>query len=476
MEQKKNKNKKEYTLSEFRKEARIPLILAKRMIAWGEVKAERALDGTIKISEEEVSKAERLLGNPIRKVKYFLKALGPGVIIGAADDDPSGIGTYSSVGAKFGFSTLWMAVWLLPIMVAVQEICARIGIITNKGLAEVLQKYYHRRIIMAAVILLVIANIVNIGADLGAMAASLQMISGINFYLAAVAFAAVIVLLEVFIHYRSYVKFLKWLTLSVFAYVIVGIIIHPDWSAILGETFIPEIHFSKEYLFAIVAIFGTTISPYLFFWQTSGEVEENGSEKNKLRSLPERVGKMRVDVGVGALLANVVFFFIVLTTAQVLFKNGINNIESAQQAAETLRPLAGQYAYLLFALGIIGTGLLAIPILASSGAYALAELFKWKGSLELKFSQARGFYLVIAFSVIVGLLLNLVGINPIRALYYAAFLNGIVVLPLMVLIMKVGNNHEIMNGETHPKWVKFFGWLGVIFMAGAVATTVILQI
>ncbi|MFA6973782.1 MAG: divalent metal cation transporter [Parcubacteria group bacterium] len=464
------------TLSEFRREVGIPLILAKKLIVWGEIEAEKAVDGTFRVAASEVLVVQDLIKNPMTRLKLFVKALGPGLITGASDDDPGGIGTYSSVGAKFGLAILWMAAWLLPIMLAVQEACARIGIVTNKGLAEVLRKHYGKKVVMGAVILLIIANVANIGADLGAMAASIVMLTQVNFYAAVVFFAIVIIALEILVGYHIYVKFLKWLTLSVFAYIITGFIVHPNWLEVVKNSFVPQIYFNKEYIFAMVAVFGTTITPYLFFWQASEEVEECHKDGKFKKSLVHgRIGKMRTDVGFGMLLANVVFFFIVLTTAQVLFKNGITSIDSAEQAAAALRPFAGDYAFFLFALGIIGTGFLAIPILAASGAYALAELMKWHESLELKFSQAKGFYMVIVVSIIVGSLLNFLHINPIAALYYSAFLNGIIAVPLLIVIMVVGNDPKIMGQETHPAWVKFFGWLAIVFMIIAVVASVYLS-
>ncbi|MFA6184071.1 MAG: divalent metal cation transporter [Parcubacteria group bacterium] len=464
-----------FTLSEFRHKAGIPLILAKKLISWKEVKSVSNDEGIILIAESEVSRAIKLIEKPWIKAYYFFRALGPGFITGASDDDPSGIGTYSSVGAKFGLGIIWMAAWLLPMMMAIQEVCARIGIVTNKGLTGVLQKHYKRKIVISIVTLLIIANVVNIGADLGAMAASLQMLTDINFYAGAIMFALLSIVLEIFIGYHVYVKILKWLAFSVLAYVVTGIIINPDWKEIVSFAFIPKFIFSQEYLFAIVAVFGTSITPYLFFWQTSGEVEENKFHK-KIRKLMNqksdnrhgRIVKMRTDVGTGMILANIVFFFIVLTTAQVLFKNGVTDIQSAQQAAEALRPLAGEHAYLLFAFGIIGTGLLAVPILAGSGAYALAEVMKWREGLDNKFSRAKGFYLVIVFSILVGLSLNFFHVNPITALYYAAFLNGIISLPLLISIMIVGDDKKIMGRETNPIWVKVFGWLAVVFIIGAI--------
>jgi len=466
------------TLSEFRREAGIPLILAKKLIIWGEVNAVKTYDGTLRIANDEVCRIKERLKSPRRKIRYFFRALGPGFITGASDDDPSGIGTYSAVGAKFGFALLWMALWILPMMMAVQEVCARIGIVTNKGLSGVLLKHYRKKIVLGIVSILIIANIINIGADLGAMGASLQMLVGGNFYLWTIGFALVIILCEVFIKYHRYVKFLKWLAISVLAYVITGIIIKPDWLTIWKDAFIPHISFNKEYIFAAIAVFGTTISPYLFFWQASEEVEENkmnGFDHKNKRILHGRIFKMRTDVSTGMILSNVVFFFIVVTTAQVLFSQGITNIDSAEQAAEALRPFAGNLAYLLFAAGIIGTGLLAIPILAGSGAYALSEIFKWKEGLDLKFSRAKGFYLVIIVSVIVGLILNFFHINPIAALFWSAFLNGIIALPLLIVIMVVGDDERIMGKETNPRWVRFFGWLAVIFVALAILAMIVLS-
>ena len=458
------------TLSEFRQKAGIPLVWAKHLALRGQVKAIRAKDGSIRIAESEAVRIKEFVKHPWGKVSLFLKTLGPGLITGASDDDPSGIGTYSSVGAQFGFSILWMAAYLLPIMMAIQEVCARIGIVTRKGLAGVLLEHYRRKVVMGIVVLLIIANVVNIGADIGAMAASLEMLTHCNFSFAAIFFAVLIVLCEIFIPYHLYVKVLKWLTLSVFAYIITGFIVKPDWFNILGDSFIPQINFNEEYIFAMIAVFGTSITPYLFFWQASEEVEEGKLSRLGLDgpAIHRRIRGMRTDVAAGMILANVVFYFIVLTSAQVLFRHGITHIESAEQAAQALKPLAGQYAFLLFACGIIGTGLLAIPVLAGSGAYALAELMEWKEGLEHKFYQAKAFYLVIAFSVIVGLALNFIRINPITALYYSAYLNGIIALPLLVVIMVVGNDAKIMGEETHPKWVSGFGWLSVVFMSLAV--------
>lgn len=466
------------SLSEFRRELGIPLVLAKKMIVWGEIESVRAIDGTLRIAGSEIAVAKKLIGTPIGKARLFLKALGPGLITGASDDDPSGIGTYSAVGASFGLSILWMAVWLLPVMTAVQEVCARIGVVTNKGLAGVIKENYNRKVLLGAVTLLIFANVVNIGADLGAMAAAVGMFSEISFYLVIIFLTAVITMLEIFVQYRYYVKFLKFLSISVLAYVVTGFMIHPDWLNIFKHSFIPRVTLSNEYLFAMVAVFGTTITPYLFFWQASEEVEENKLLKHKShtkKGLFSRISHMRSDVYTGMILANIVFYFIVLTTAQVLFANGVTNIDTAADAARALVPLAGKNAAALFAFGIIGTGLLAIPVLAGSGAYALSEVFEWNEGLEFKFSQAKGFYLIITLSIIFGGLFNFFQINPIAALYWSAFLNGIIAVPLLCLIMKIGDNPVIMGDERHPSWVKFFGWLAVVAMTVAIAVMLLMN-
>lgn len=467
-----------FTVSELRRELGLPLVVIRRLMIWGEIAVTKTVDGTLQISEAEIIRVKELIKNPWIKTRLFLRTLGPGLITGASDDDPSGIGTYSSVGAQFGYALLWMAVWILPLMLAVQESCARIGIVTNKGLAKVLTKHYRKDLVGIIVLLLIIANVVNIGADLGAMAASLRLLVPIEFIAAALFFALLVIAVELFIPYRLYVSILKWLTLAVFAYVITGFVIKPDWITVLKEAVTPEVRFQKEYIFAMVAVLGTTITPYLFFWQTSEEVEDTKIENQKSSKPPkllQRIARMRTDVSTGMILANLVFFFVIMTTASVLFKNGITSIDSAEGAAQALRPLAGDRAYLLFSIGIIGTGLLAVPILAGSGAYALSELMRWREGLGEKIKRARAFYVVIVLSILFGLMLNFVGINPIKALYYSAFLNGVIAVPLLFVIMIVGNDKRIMGSETHPTWVKIFGWLAVAFMAVAVGVSIILQ-
>jgi len=471
-------NKRFYSLSEFRHEVGIPLILARKLIVWGLVEAQRAADGTLKIAESEVIETIDYFKNPWVKTKLFIRALGPGIITGAADDDPSGIGTYSSVGAQFGYGLIWLAPWPLPLMTAVQEACARIGIVTNRGLAGVLLKHYKKWVVGLVVSLLIIANVANIGADIAAMTASIGLLYPVNFTITAIVLTIVIIGIEIAIPYKDYAKFLKWLTLSLFAYLITGFIIHPDWLTVFKSALVPSFEFDKTYLFAILAVFGTTISPYLFFWQTSEEVEENRACEDKHcveHHLNNRIAHMRTDVRTGMIFANLTFFFIVLTTAKVLNQNGIFNIESAEQAALALKPLAGDQAFLLFALGIIGTGLLAVPVLAGSGAYALAEMMNWREGLGQKFSRAKAFYIVIAASILIGLGLNFIGISPMKALYYSAFLNGAISVPLLFVIMVVGNDKRLMGRETHPTWVKVFGWAAFVFAAVALIGVIVLQ-
>lgn len=470
-----------FTIAEFARALGVPLVLGFKLIQWGLIKGIDVIDGTIHVTENGLQEGRQIVKNPYKRISLYWKSLGPGLITGASDDDPSGIATYSSVGAKFGLSLLWMCAWLLPMMMAMQEACARIGIVTNKGLTGVLLTYYKKYIVAIIVMLLVIANVANIGADIGAMAASLQMLINVNFIVASVGFTVLIVLLEIYVPYKKYAQFLKWLSLVLFAYIITAIIIHPNWLLIFKDIFHPRFQFSKEYIFAMVAFFGTTITPYLFFWQASEEVEEGRLEPctahdlRKSSKVTSRIVAMRNDVKSGMIFSQLVTFFIVVTTAEVLFKNGITNIDTAEQAAQALRPLAGNYAYVLFAIGIIGMGIMAVPILAGACSYALTEIFGLKEGLDKKFSQAKAFYLIITCSVIVGMVLNFAGVNPITALYYAAWLNGVIALPLMIVIMIVGNSKRIMGKETHPSWVKIFGWLAVLAMTAGLILTVLLN-
>ena len=404
------------------------------------------------------------------KLKVYLSALGPGLVTGASDDDPSGIGTYSQTGAQFGYAQLWTALFTFPLMTAIQEICARIALQTGGGLADALRKYYPKPVLYFCVVLLFIANTINLGADLGAMAASAQLLLGIPFLVWLIAVTLLSVLLEVFVDYKRYARVLRYLTLSLFAYFLVPFVSPQNWGQTLRDTVIPTLQFDKDYLLNLVAILGTTISPYLFFWQASQEVEEEIDEGKTTVGSRKGVSKvelkwMRTDVVAGMLLSNVVTWFIIATTASTLFQHGIKNIDSAPQAAEALRPIAGDFAYLLFAVGIIGTGLLAVPILAGSAAYAVAETFKLREGLYLKLRQAPGFYGVIAFSTLLGFAMDLIGINPIQALYYTAVLNGIVAPPLLIMIMLIGNNRAIMKSKINGRVSNTLGWITTIAMS-----------
>lgn len=414
------------------------------------------------------------------KIKLFLSKLGPGFITGASDDDPSGIATYSQTGAMFGYSQLWTAIFTFPFMTVIQEMCGRIGIVTGKGLAGVIRKYYSKKILYFSVAILFIANTINIGADLGAMAASIQLIFGLPFYVWLIFITLICLGLQVLIPYKHYAKFLKYLTFSLFAYIICAFLVHQDWGRVLHSTFFPEIKLSKQYLLNIIAILGTTISPYLFFWQADEEVEEE-VEKHQLRSMGNGIPKinyndirdMRFDTIIGMFFSNLVMFFIILTSASTLGLNGITNIETASDAAQALRPIAGELSYILFALGVIGTGLLAVPVLAGSCGYAIAETFKWKEGLYKKFEKASGFYLIIAIATLSGLFINLTPIPPFKLLYYTAILNGICAPPLMFLIMRISSNKKIMGNYTNGRFSKVLGWFVTFLMTIASLSLVV---
>jgi NRAMP (natural resistance-associated macrophage protein)-like metal ion transporter len=417
--------------------------------------------------EQDVNRAGKL-----GKLQVYLRSLGPGLITGAADDDPSGIGTYSQTGAQFGYAQLWMALFSFPLMAAVQEICARIGLQTGAGVAENIRKHYPRPLLYVCVSLLVVANTINLGTDLGAMAAAGQLLLGIPFLVWLAVMTLLSVTLEVFVNYKRYARVLRILTFSLFAYVFVVFVVPQDWGQTLRNTFIPSIQFTPEYLLNIVAILGTTISPYLFFWQANEEVEEEIDEGKTSEAARQGITRtelkwMRTDVTAGMLFSNVIMWFIIVTTASTLFRNGITAIDSAPKAAEALRPIAGQFAYILFAAGIIGTGLLAVPILAGSAAYAVAETFNLREGLYLKLRQAHGFYGVIALSTLVGAGINLLGINPIQALYYTAVLNGVIAPPLLVMIMLISGNRQIMHDNVNGRVSRTLGWLTTLLMGVA---------
>ena len=416
--------------------------------------------------------------------KSFLSRLGPGFITGASDDDPSGIGTYSQTGAIFGYSQLWLALWTLPFMIAVQEMCGRIGLVTGKGIAGVIRRHYSKRLLFIAVFLLLVANTVNIGADLGAMASAAQLLVPVPFAALVLIMTVVTLLMEIFITYKTYATYLKYLTLSLFAYFFVAFVVTQDWGAVLVNTLVPHLSLTPEYLMNLVAVLGTTISPYLFFWQADEEVEEEVAE-GKLRAMGVGTPKicdgdiraMQVDTCVGMGFSNLVTFFIIMTTASTLHAHGITTITSAAQAAEALRPLAGDFAFALFALGIIGTGLLAVPVLAGSASYAVSEAFKWREGLSLKLEKAHGFYGVITIATLLGLLVNFTPISPFTMLYYTAVLNGVIAPPLMIMILVIANNRKIMGERVNSARANFFGVIitAVMGVAGMALLTSFLQ-
>lgn len=408
------------------------------------------------------------------RLKKILKSIGPGFITGASDDDPSGIATYSQTGAKFGYSQLWISLFSLPFMIVVQEMCARIGIVTGKGLAGVIKTHYGKKLLFSIVLVLIIVNCVNIGADLAAMASSAQTLLGLPYLFWLLAFTVITLLLEIFVSYRSYAKVLKYFTFALFAYVITAFMVHQDWGKVFTSTFIPHITFSKDFLFSVVAVLGTTISPYLFFWQADEEVEEEVLH-HKLRLTGKAVPKvsvhdissMRTDTVIGMIFSNLVMFFVILTTASTLGIHSITDIQTADQAAQALKPFAGNFAFLLFSLGIIGTGMLAVPVLAGSASYAFAEAMNWKRGLFRKYSQARGFYGIIILSTCIGAALTFFGIPPFTMLYYAAVLNGLAAPILIFMIIRIGSNHGIMGKYQNKKISTIFGW--IIFASMSIA-------
>jgi NRAMP (natural resistance-associated macrophage protein)-like metal ion transporter len=403
----------------------------------------------------------------------LLKVLGPGLITGASDDDPSGIATYSQVGAQFGYGLSWVMLFSWPLMCAIQEISARIGRVTGRGIAGNLRHHYPRGIGFAIVLLVVVANVINLGADLGAMGAALKLLIGGPDLLYVAGFGVISVLLETFSRYSRYVSVLKWLTLSLFAYVAVALVVHLPWGLVGHSLIVPRITWSAAYLTAVVAILGTTISPYLFFWQAEEEVEEV-KERPKARPLerapeqaPAEFARIRVDTYVGMGLSNAVALFIILTTAATLNAHGVTDIQTSAQAAEALRPIAGRLAFFVFALGIIGTGLLALPVLAGSSAYALGETFGWHVGLARKPNRAKAFYGCIAAATLIGVLLNFSPIDPIKALFWSAVVNGVVAAPVMVLMMLMGSNRKVMGDFRLSPGLRLVGWFSTLVMAVA---------
>jgi NRAMP (natural resistance-associated macrophage protein)-like metal ion transporter len=409
--------------------------------------------------------------NPVKKVG---RILGPGFITGASDDDPSGIGTYALAGASLGLQTLWMALLTFPLMAAVQNTCARVGIISGEGLAGVLRSHYPRWILYASVALLFLANTINVGADLGAIADAVHSISGVQAVWLVAPVALGILALQIFGSYRLIANTFKWLTLALLAYVVDAFLVHPDAAETLRATVVPTFSLDPTYVTTVVAILGTTISPYLFFWQSSEEVEEQIAmgRKTKQSRRGASIGELRysaIDVNVGMAFSNVVMYFIILATALTLFKSGKTDIKSAADAAEALKPLVGDFAGILFAAGMIGAGLLAVPILSGSAAYAIAEAFGWKSGLDTNWSRAKPFYAVIVVATLAGVAMNFMGINPIDALFYSAVLNGIVAPPLLVMVMLAARNPKVMGKQTIGPLLTALGWVATVGMFLALA-------
>jgi NRAMP (natural resistance-associated macrophage protein)-like metal ion transporter len=410
------------------------------------------------------------------QVRRLLGQLGPGLITGAADDDPSGIATYCQTGAQYGYGLLWTMPMMLPMMVAVQETCARIGMVTGRGLAGTIRAEYSRVVLNVAVGLLLVANVINLGADLGAMAAAARLLIPAPYLLLTVLFAVASIALEVLVPYQQYTRYLKWLAVSLFAYILTGLVVHQNWPLVLRDTLVPQVQLGFPFLMILVALLGTTISPYMFFWQASEEVEdeiargavpairERRAGRQSPAIGPSDVRRMRADTWGGMAFSQVTSWFIILTTAGSLHAAGLTNITSADQAASALEPLvhtfphAGTIAKAIFAVGILALGLLAVPVFAASASYAMAETFGWREGLSLTFKQAPQFYGVIILATLAGLAFNLVGINPIQALVVAAVVNGVAAAPLILLILLIGNNRHIMGTYVNGRLTNVVCW------------------
>lgn len=390
------------------------------------------------------------------KFRRFLKILGPGLITGAADDDPSGIATYSQTGAQFGYGQLWMSLFMLPLQISVQEACARIGAVTGKGLVAVIKEHYSKKVVYAVCILVLVANTINIGADLGAMAAAAQLVLPVNFVFWCLLFTVFTLVLEIFASYKVYAKILKWLALALISYLLTLFMVEQPWGTILKSTVIPHFEFSFAFLFVATGLLGTTISPYMFFWQASEEVEEEKEKQiRKINGMPvlspRFIKNMRIDTFVGMFVSSLAAWAIIVVAATVLNQNGITDIKTSADAAKALEPLvqsfpnSGYLSKLLFSIGIIGLGLLSVPVLSGSASYAVSEAFNWKEGLNLKLKRAHGFYGVITIATLVGLLINFIGIDPVKALVFTAVINGIIAVPLIVLIAKIAQDEKIMG-------------------------------
>ena len=406
-----------------------------------------------------------------KRLPSFLRHVGPGVVTGAADDDPSGIATYTQAGAQFGTGLLWTVFLSLPFMIAIQLVSARIGRVTGKGVSANLREHTPRSFLMAMVLLLVVANTINIAADIAAMGEALQLVVGGGAHFHAVVFGVLTVLLQVFVPYRKLAPILKWLTLFLFAYVIAVFSVDVPWTHVLHDLVIPKLQWTPGYWMMIVALLGTTISPYLFFWQASQEVEElrlKGKGRGTDAQVRSDLKRVKCDTYVGMFFSNAVAFFIMVLGGVVLYGAGIHDVTTAAQAAQALRPLAGDFAFVLFAGGIIATGMLAVPVLASSAAYAVAEAFDWPEGLERQWFEAKRFYAIIAIATIVGTGLDFTPIDPMKALYWSAVINGVVAVPIMAGLMLLASKKEVMGAFTSGVKTRWFGWGGVGVMGFAV--------
>jgi NRAMP (natural resistance-associated macrophage protein)-like metal ion transporter len=405
-------------------------------------------------------------------VEDFCSGLGPGLITGAADDDPSGIATYSVTGASFGYGPLWTALFSFPLMVSVQLMCARLGMVTGRGLAAVVRRRYPRWVLWGACLLLIVANVINIGADLGGMAHSMELVTGASSFFWAPFFAGAILVMLFLTSYKTMARTFKWLTLVLFSYVITAFLAKPAWGQVFRATFLPEIHWSREYLAVLVGILGTTISPYLFFWQAAQEVEEERAGGR--RTVAQRQGATaaelqhaRNDVVTGMFFSNLVMYFIILTTAATLHAHGITHISTAEQAAEALKPLAGKGAYWLFTLGLIGTGMLGVPVLAASSAYAICEALSWGASLDRHPKLAPKFYGVLATALVLGMALDFAGLDSVKMLFWSAVTNGVLAPPLVVLLVLLTSSREVMGKHVNTGLVRWLGWITAAVMTVA---------
>ena len=411
------------------------------------------------------------------KLTRFWKLLGPGLITGASDDDPSGIATYSQAGAAYGLSTLWTSLIAFPLMASIQKMCAKIGLITANGLAGTLKKHYPKPVLYLMLLFSFPAIIMNIGADIAGMGAVGNMLfPKIDATIFSVIFTILLLILIIYLPYQKIASILKYLCIVLLVYLVVPFLHKQDWSNIVKSTFIPSIKFNKDFIGILVGILGTTISPYLFFWQASMEVEEMKHKKKHLVVNKKIIHEMKQDVDFGMSFSGLVMFFIILTTGTVLFNSGVHQIDTVEQAALALKPLAGNLAYLLFAIGIIGTGLLAIPVLSGSLSYVITETFGWEQGLDKKFHEAKAFYIVIALSLVLGLSLNYIGISPIKSLIYSAILYGLTAPVLIAIILHISNNKKIMGEFTNSKIANILGFLALIIMTAAAVVLLYLQI